>query len=240
MATTTTTMYRLIPAVFADHHARVAVARGSSDYFAGWWIRSLGDKMGNVILQEVAVCATGRTNATCKHGADSEDGELEAKPTKGKYNAHISDDTPRSLLRHHSIPFIILLRASEDGCQIAWALLTSYRVFDDARAAAMGATGTLPAMPADRFKILREMEKKRSKSLYKRSNKLPMECLAALTPGQYDIWINPELFGTTAPPREKKEFRIIRALSAAAGGLGLSAEFMAPAFALRDALKETS
>ena len=96
------------------------------------YISTLASKAGNDILEDVLVRATGRETKKTrqKHGADSEDGLVEAKPCKGSYGGHISDDTPMSLKRHQAIPFCILGVATDDGQKIKWALIVSYRVFD--------------------------------------------------------------------------------------------------------------
>lgn len=213
---------RLIPAIFAQHHARVAAALADTgNYFAQHWLRSLASPSGNDILQEVAVEATGRDNSKDKLGADSTDGALEAKPFRRNYKAHISDDTPRSLLRHHSIPYIVLLQASPDGQQIQWALLTSYRIFDDARFTKMGGSCHLPLDPAERKEALLQLEAVRGAGVYVRSNPLPLECLETLTPGKYDVWINPELIAFPST----RAWRIVRHLAEKSTGCGISPEF---------------
>lgn len=221
---------RLKPEIFAQHHARVATALADTcNYFAQYWLLSLASPTGNDILQEVAVEATGRVNSTDKLGADSTDGELEAKPFRRTYTAHISDDTPRSLLRHHAIPYIILMQASPDGRQIQWALLTSYRIFDDARFTKMGGNDCLPADLTERKEALLRLEAARSAGVYVRSNPLPLECLETLGVGKYDVWINPEI--TTFP--NTRAWQIVRRLAEESTGEGISPEYAEELAAMR-------
>lgn len=193
----TTIIPQIHSACYAEHNARVTEAESKpDDFFACAWLESLASRTGNDILQKVAVESVGKINATCKHGADSTDGELEAKPFKRKYDAHISDDTPASLLRHHKIPFIILLSGSDDGRIIYWAVLLPYRLFDTARARGMGfLTGDeeLPTDISERFKRIKQFEAARTKGKYMRSNPLPYSVLESLKPGEFDIWVNPDV-----------------------------------------------
>jgi hypothetical protein len=155
-------------------------------------LETLASKSGNDILEGVLVRATGRTlKAVCqKHGADSADGELEAKPMKCGYSAHISDDTPASLLRHQQIPWIILSEASSDGTQLKWACLTSYRIFDEERFRAF-TDASLSADPAERYADLLAVKRAWPTKQYLRSNPLSYKTLLGLQPGQYSFWINP-------------------------------------------------
>ncbi len=205
----------------------------TSNYFARWWLKALASPTGNDILQEVAVTAVGKENAEDKHGADSTDGELEAKPFKRGYNAHISDDTPASLLRHQQIPFIVLLSASDDGRVINWALLMSYRQFDTERARRMGlgATETLPIRASERFKRLQQLDAARTKGTYVRSNALPLSVVDALKPGEYDIWINPDVIAAAGPKRERADFAVARRLAATNTGLSAATVVDARAYA---------
>lgn len=165
----------------------------------------IASKNGNDLLETQLVEFTGRKPKAVdqKHGADSEDGELEAKPVKGPYTAHISDDTPSSLLRHHTIPFIILGVFSENGQRLQWAILTSYRVFDQARYQKMVTEFVepekradfpelLPLIWSDRKAVLERLEGARPAKKYVRSNSLPLRSLHSLEPGQYCIWIHPD------------------------------------------------
>lgn len=223
---------QLIQPVFAEHRAFVQYCTESSvqneereprlEKLTQSYLKMLGSPNGNDILEEVCVCASGREPKAydTKHGADSADGELEAKPMKTTYNAHISDDTPASLLRHQTIPYILLAEWTKDGVELLWALTTSYRIFDDARyrgilttfpaehrGATVGAVGATPLtvqeLPKDlteRHMILEELVKLRERLIterniprYVRSNALPVENLATLQPGQYAIWVDSRL-----------------------------------------------
>lgn len=182
---------------YAAGHADSFVVEFARDYLEG-----IASKTSNDIHEATLVRATGRTPKplTIKHGADSEDGELEAKPMKDKYSAHISDDTPASLLRHHTIPEIVLGVVSADGRQWKWVLRTSYRVFDAARftgllsnlPAAIAATfpAALPPEPAERYATLMRLKSVwgQGKDSYVRSNPLPIEALKDLAAGDYSLW----------------------------------------------------
>lgn len=212
---------QILTTVFAEHKALATYCRehgvcgSSADPRMGQltksYLKMLGSPNGNDILEEVCVRATCREPKAddTKHGADSADGELEAKPMKTTYNAHISDDTPASLLRHQAIPYILLAEWSKDGVDLLWALTTSYRVFDDARYRGIlatfpteyhDATATLPKGLPDRRKVLEDLVTLREKLVkerniprYVRSNPLPVEVLATLQPGQYTVWADPSL-----------------------------------------------
>ncbi len=212
---------QILQSVFADHRALVQYCKeygtcGEEPRLGKLtqsYLKMLGSPNGNDILEEVCVRATGREPKAddTKHGADSADGELEAKPMKTAYNAHISDDTPASLLRHQTIPYILLSEWTKDGVELLWALTTSYRVFDNSRY--RGILGTFPAehqdgvgtveLPTDlgdRRRVLEELVvlreqlvKERNIPRYVRSNPLPVEDLATLQPGQYCVWASPAL-----------------------------------------------
>ena len=191
-------------------HTKVAkaVAYAASDAdpfvseFARDYLESIASKTSNDVHEATLVRATGRTPKPphIKHGADSEDGELEAKPMKEKYSAHISDDTPASLLRHHTIPEIVLGVISPDGRQWKWVLRTSYRVFDAARfngllsnlPADIASTfpTVLPDVPAERYATLMRLKSVwgQGKDSYVRSNPLPIEALKDLAAGDYSLW----------------------------------------------------
>jgi hypothetical protein len=168
--------------------------------FARDYLESIASKTSNDVHEATLVRATGRAPKPphIKHGADSEDGELEAKPMKEAYTAHISDDTPASLLRHHTIPEIVLGVVSADGRKWKWVLRTSYRVFDAARfngllsnlPAEVKATfpAVLPDVPAERYAVLMRLISVLGKGIYIRSNPLPIEALKDLAAGDYSLW----------------------------------------------------
>ena len=127
---------------------------------------------------------------------------------KTAYNAHISDDTPASLLRHQTIPYICLAEWSKDGVDLLWAITTSYRIFDAARYRGILATfganhGLVPELPTslvERRAALETLVAARERFVaerniprYVRSNPLPVEALAGLRPGQYTVWCDPKL-----------------------------------------------
>jgi hypothetical protein len=180
---------------YAASHADPFVSEFARDY-----LESIASKTSNDVHEATLVRATGRTpkSLTIKHGADSEDGELEAKPMKEAYTAHISDDTPASLLRHHTIPEIVLGVVSADGRRWKWVLRTSYRVFDAARftgllsnlPAEVKATfpAVLPDVPAERYAVLMRLISVLGKRIYIRSTPLPIEALKALAAGDYSLW----------------------------------------------------
>jgi hypothetical protein len=212
---------QLITTVFTDHKALATYCREHGNCIGDTrmgqltksYLKMLSSPNGNDILEEVCVKATGREPKAddTKHGADSADGELEAKPMKTTYNAHISDDTPASLLRHQTIPYILLAEWTKDGVDLLWALTTSYRIFDDARYRGILATfpaeyqgastaAQLPTDLAGRRKVLEDLVvlreklvKERNIPRYVRSNPLPVEALATLQPGQYCVWADPSL-----------------------------------------------
>lgn len=174
------------------------------------YLDSLASKAGNDILEELLVRATGREvkKVGQKHGADSEDGLVEAKPCKGKYSGHISDDTPMSLKRHQTIPYCIIGVATTDGQNIKWAAIVSYRVFDNARYLGirnhLGLQGEawpdkLPEDKVSRDNLLDNLVKNHKKKTYVRSNSLPLGCLDSLKRDQYSLWINPEFKDTVEP-----------------------------------------
>jgi hypothetical protein len=209
---------QILTTVFAEHQALVKYCRecrSASDTpqlptLAAAYLKLLASPNGNDILEEVLVKATGREpkDDAAKHGADSKDGELEAKPMKTAYNAHISDDTPASLLRHQTIPYICLAEWTKDGVELLWTITTSYRIFDAARYRGILATfgadhrlvPELPTTLAERRAALEALVvvrerfiKERNIPRYVRSNPLPVEALAALGPGQYTVWCDPKL-----------------------------------------------
>jgi len=174
------------------------------------YISTLASKAGNDNLEDILVRATGRQTKKTgqKHGADSEDGLVEAKPCKGKYGGHISDDTPMSLKRHQEIPFCILGVATEDGQKIKWALIVSYRIFDNARYLGirnhLGLQGEawpdkLPEDKVSRDTLLDNLVKQHKKKTYVRSNPLPLSCLESLSKDEYSLWVNPEFKDTVDP-----------------------------------------
>ena len=200
-----------------SHHLRVKDAfriANSTEYteeiryFAQCFLDTLASKNGNDILEQVLVEFTGRTikSITKKHGADSEDGLLESKPLKCKYSAHISDDTPASLLRHHTIPYIVIGEATPNGQIIKWVLYTSYRIFDQSRFTKMRNTllseeqTTIPEVLSmnieERYQTLEELKKIWKPKHYIRSNALPIQDICKLKEGEFTLWVNSELNST--------------------------------------------
>lgn len=174
-------------------------------YFAQCFLDTLASKNGNDILEQVLVESTGRTikSITKKHGADSEDGLLESKPLKCKYSAHISDDTPASLLRHHTIPYIVIGEATPNGQIIKWVLYTSYRIFDQSRFTKMRNTLSLEEQNIipevlsttieERYQILDNLKKIWKPKQYIRSNPLPIQDICKLKNNEFTLWVNTEL-----------------------------------------------
>ena len=188
---------------------------------AASWLEVLGSKAGNDILESVLVRATGREpkDPDQKHGADSKDGLVEAKPCKGKYSAHISDDTPMCLVKAQKIPYCILGVTSENGQEIKWAAIVSYRVFDSARYQKILSklkfpegewTQDLPTNADDRTTLLNKLVTASADMKNKgiRSNPLPLPCLGALSPSEYSVWISDDLAKKTKPT--KGELQIIK------------------------------
>jgi len=206
-------MTSLLPTVFeafARATGRYAARLTDSDpdvaFLAKSFFETLASKSGNDILEDLLVRATGRTvkSVNQKHGADSADGELEAKPMKCGYSAHISDDTPASLLRHQQIPWIVLGVACEDGTDMKWACLAPYRIFDEERFQALVAElpadkraefTTLPSSAVERYATLVALKRAWPTSRYIRSNPLSYKTLTRLQPGQYSLWTNPSVQG---------------------------------------------
>ena len=167
----------------------------------------LESKSGNDILEKLFVEATGRNvkSSSQKHGADSEDRELEAKPCKAGYSAHISDDTPTILLKHKTIPYLITGEASSKGQVITWMILMSYRKFDDSRYKKLLATlpekernsfpETLPSTNQMCYDTLIRLCKKWKETKAKgiRSNPLAFDVIKKLEPGEYCVWVNQQL-----------------------------------------------
>ena len=232
------------------HHQRVeralalsaalsALTCADEKYFAQSWLDTLASKNGNDILEPVLVEATGRDAKalTKKHGADSSDGLLESKPLKTKYAAHISDDTPASLLRHHTIPYIVLGESSPDGRVLQWVLYTSYRVFDQSRYQTMrallspterdGFCEILPEEIAARYAVLAQLKAVWKPKNYIRSNPLPLDDIRALKNGQFSLWLNPEV----DPAKINKEMVKLHETYPEST---LSEEYMAPRMAMRD------
>jgi hypothetical protein len=174
------------------------------------YLDNLASKAGNDILEGLLVRATGRETKKIgqKRGADSEDGQVEAKPCKGKYGGHISDDTPMSLKRHQTIPLCILGVATDDGQKIKWAAIVSYRVFDNSRYLGirnqLGLQGEawpdkLPEDKVSRDALLDALVTQHKKKTYVRSNPLPLACLESLSKDEYSLWVNPEFKDTVEP-----------------------------------------
>ena len=174
-------------------------------FFAQCFLDILASKNGNDILEQLFVECTGRfiKSITKKHGADSEDGLLESKPLKCKYSPHISDDTPASLLRHHTIPYIVIGEATPNGQIIKWVLYTSYRIFDQSRFTKMRNTlieeerqnipELLPITMTERYQTLTDLKKIWKPKNYIRSNPLPIQDICKLKEHEFTLWINLEL-----------------------------------------------
>ena len=174
-------------------------------YFAQSFLDTLASKNGNDILEKLLVECTGRKNKSIdqKHGADSEDGLLESKPIKCKYSVHISDDTPSSLFRHHTIPYIVIGESTSNGQIIKWVLYTQYRIFDQSRFTKMRNSLSLeeqsmfpellPNQIEERHKILSELKKIWKPKQYIRSNPLPIQDICKLKENEFTLWVNPEL-----------------------------------------------
>lgn len=188
---------------------------------AATYLEVLGSKAGNDILETMLVWATGREpkDPAQKHGADSKDGLVEAKPCKGKYSAHISDDTPNCLLKSQKIPYCILGVTSENGQQINWAAIIPYRVFDNARYQKILLKLKLPKeewaedlpINADaRTELLNKLITASADIKNKgiRSNPLPLQCLGTLSPSEYSVWVSDELAKKAKPT--KGEAQIIK------------------------------
>jgi hypothetical protein len=202
------TMTSLIPAVFdafAFQIRRIRARLTDSDpdvaFLAKNYFETLASKSGNDILESLLVRATGREvkSVNQKHGADSADGELEAKPMKCGYSAHISDDTPASLLRHQQIPWIILGEACNDGTELKWACLAPYRIFDEERFQTLVAElpaekrtefTTLPSTAVERYATLVALKRAWPTKQYVRSSPLSYKTLVGLQPGTYSLWTN--------------------------------------------------
>jgi hypothetical protein len=198
---------------------------------ANSYLETLASKSGNDILEKLLVEATGRTvkDVTQKHGADSADGELEAKPMKCGYSAHISDDTPASLLRHQQIPWLILGEASKDGLQMKYAVLVPYRAFDEERFQAFvkelpaeersSFAGVLPASHAERYDTLLRLKNIWPQKKYIRSNPLSFKTLCSLKPGEYSIWINGD--DSVSIPKEIRELASVSASASASAAVAI-------------------
>ena len=259
--TSLNTFTHILSKAISEHHQRVKCALAATlapgpaeetmhKYFAQSWLDTLGSKNGNDILEMVLVEATGREAKalTKKHGADSDDGLLESKPLKTKYSAHISDDTPASLLRHQTIPYIIIGEASADGRVIQWAISMSYRAFDNSRykkmlgllsplekeqehehnnASAAGFPDELPASADARSAVLERLKAIWKPKNYIRANPLPIEDIRALHNGEFSLWLNREI----DPKLLNKD---IVKLNETYPESTLSVEYMAPHLALRE------
>lgn len=221
---------KIIPEVLQAHMAKaesvkaIVAASDSLPLFkdlAATYLEVLGSKAGNDILESMLVWATGREpkDAGQKHGADSKDGLVEAKPCKGTYSAHISDDTPNCLLKAQKIPYCILGVTSENGQQIHWAAIVSYRVFDTARYQKILLKLNFPkeewpeVLPTNadaRAEILNKLVAASADIKNKgiRSNPLPIQCLATLPPSEYSVWISDNLAKKAKPT--KGEAQIIK------------------------------
>ena len=208
-------MTSLLPAVFeafATQISRIRSRLTDTDpdvaFLAKSYFETLASKSGNDILESLLVRATGREvkSVDQKHGADSADGELEAKPMKCGYSAHISDDTPASLLRHQQIPWIVLGEACNDGTELKWACLAPYRIFDEERFQTLVADlpadkhaefKKLPSTAVERYATLVALKRAWPAKRYIRSSPLSFQTLVNLKPGQYSLWTNPSVQNTS-------------------------------------------
>ena len=183
------------------------------------YLKNLNSKSGNDILEEIFVRASGREpkDPDQKHGADSKDGLVEAKPCKGKYSAHISDDTAMCLKKAQSIPYCVIGVSSKDGSEIRWVIIVSYRIFDNERyknivtKLKLSITEWPSILPVDekvRQEILDKLVTKHIPKEYIRNNPLPFRCIENLPISEYSIWINPDILKITKPNAE--EIRIIK------------------------------
>ncbi len=183
---------------------------------AASWLEVLGSKAGNDILESVLVRATGREpkDASQKHGADSKDGLVEAKPCKGAYTAHISDDSAMCLLKSQKIPYCVLGVSSKDGREINWVAIVPYRIFDDSRyrkiCSKLGLPENdwpkiLPTNEAARNEILEKLVSMHKPDMYVRSSALPFECLNDLPASEYSVWISDDLLKETKPTQREKQ-----------------------------------
>jgi hypothetical protein len=185
------------------------------------YLKTLKSKSGNELLEEIFVRASGREpkDPNQKHGADSKDGLVEAKPCKDKYSAHISDDTAMCLKKAQSIPYCVIGVSSKDGSEIRWVIIVSYRIFDNERYKKILLNLNLPdtewpsILPVDekaRQEILDKLikEQKQKPKKYIRSNPLPFRCIENLPISEYSIWVNPNILKNPKPNAE--EIRIIK------------------------------
>lgn len=188
------------------------------------WLDSLTSKAGNDLLECMLIRATGREpkSVNAKHGADSADGLMEAKPMKGGYGAHISDDTAMSLCRHQTIPWCVLGVTTKDGTQVRYVIVVSYRIFDNARyngiKAFLNLQGpewpeAIPEEPVARKDFFVKFVAAHKKKMYVRSNPLPFKCLEALKPSEYSVWVHPDVISS---PVGVQEAAIVRLHSAQA------------------------
>jgi hypothetical protein len=219
---------KILPEVLQDHMKEVVSIKAltaESDplvkKIASTHLELLGSKAGNDILESVLVRATGREpkDPGQKHGADSKDGDVEAKPCKGTYSAHISDDTPNCLLKAQKIPYCILGVTSENGQQIHWAAIVPYRVFDTARYQKILSKlnfskeewpEELPTNADSRTELLNKLVVASADIKNKgiRSNPLPLQCLDTLSPSEYSVWVSDNLVKKVKPT--KGEAQIIK------------------------------
>jgi hypothetical protein len=211
---------KIIPEVFQEHEEKVKrfqelAKHGEGDIkeLAQVYLETLSSPSGNDILEKLLVRATGREPKSNdkKHGADSEDGLVEAKPCKEKYSGHISDDTGMSLQRHQNIPYCILGVTTKDGTSVKWAVSCSYRIFDNSRykeiVKTLGLTGeSWPSdLPTDKTGLLQKLVEAHKPKHYVRSCPLPLSCLKTVPISELDIWVHPSLLSkTTSYTSEEK------------------------------------
>ena len=173
------------------------------------WLDMVAYKSTNMILEKLAILSVGtycKVRGAAGQGANSGCGRWEAKPMRTKlYTAAISADSATSLKRHQTIPFIVLLGATEDGGEILWAITTSYRVFDTSRFNALVSElkkvdpnpdieakfSTLPDDLEGRWRVLSDLEKAAKGKVSIKGNRLPIKDLEGLQPGSYEVWVNP-------------------------------------------------
>jgi hypothetical protein len=208
--------------VIKEYHDTVQDAKETSsrNKFAQYFLDVMSSKSNNELLEKFMIKAVGaicRARGARGQGANSACGLWEAKPMKTPYyHAHISCDTAKSLKRHQTIPFIVLGGATEDGGEILWVLVTSYRVFDNSRFTALVSklkeknpdTGdkftNLPDDLEERWNVLSNLEKAVDKKQCGiNCNKLPITDLKRLSPGMYEVWLNPKFEAANYTAKDK-------------------------------------
>ena len=213
---------KILPEVLLQHEEKVKrfqLLAKSADKdiqeLAQVYLETLSSPSGNDILEKLLVRATGRQPKSNdkKHGADSEDGLLEAKPCKDKYTGHISDDSAMSLQRHQSIPYCILGVTTKDGSSVKWAITCSYQLFDNCRykeickALELSSESWPSDIPSDteaKGALLKKLVEAHKPKRYVRSSSLPLTCLKSVPVAEYDVWIHPTILSKPSYTAEEK------------------------------------